>query len=359
MYQHNFTNPKQAGSRKTKAALILTFIVMLIEIFCGLHFRSMALLADGYHMSSHALALALALLAYWASKHFASDHRFSMGAWKIEILAAYTSALFLLIIALFMIYESILRFKDPEQILYIEAICVAFLGLLVNVFSAFLLHDDSHSQFTHSHSHGSEHGEYVYEHTGRGYEGEGTYVDCGKTHSDENGHSHACHENGHSHACHEQGEQGHEHKEQGQSSHSQENQGQDLNLKAAYVHVLADAATSILAIIALFGGLFFGWNFLDPLMGVIGALVISLWALGLIKDAGKILLDAQMDIPLSSKIKAELKLHNIELLDFHLGQVAQDKYHCTLAVRNATDAASVKALLRKFSSLDHVIVEIA
>jgi cation diffusion facilitator family transporter len=198
--------------------MLLTLAMMVLEITAGYYFNSMALLADGWHMSSHALALGLSVSAYAAARKLANDRRFSFGTWKIEILAGYTSAICLLLVAALMAFESIQRLLSPAAIHYQQAIGVATLGLLVNLACAWLLKDGHH------HHHGHEH------------------------HSD--------HHHGHDHA------------------HG------DLNLRSAYLHVIADAATSVMAIAALLGGMLLGFAWLDSVMGLVGSVMVAMWALG-------------------------------------------------------------------------------
>lgn len=187
-HSHNFDQGNPLGEKNAKLAMLLTLAMMVLEITAGYYFNSMALLADGWHMSSHALALGLSVSAYAAARKLANDRRFSFGTWKIEILAGYTSAICLLLVAGLMAFESIQRLLSPAAIHYQQAIGVATLGLLVNLVCAWLLKDGHH------HHHGHE--------------------------------SHHDHHHGHDHA------------------HG------DLNLRSAYLHVIADAATSVMAIAA-------------------------------------------------------------------------------------------------------------
>ncbi len=189
------------AEQKTRWAVLLTVIMMVAEIGGGWFYNSMALLADGWHMSSHALALGLSVLAYRAARHFARDHRFSFGTWKIEVLGGFTSALLLVGVAGMMLFESVFRLLDPSPIHYQQAIAIALVGLLVNLACAWLLKDD-HGHHHHGHGHDHHHEHHDHDH-------------------------HHDHDNHHGH--------------------------QDLNLRAAYIHVLADAATSVLAILALVG----------------------------------------------------------------------------------------------------------
>ena len=214
---HDYRPLERRSERRTWAVVILTGLTMLLEITAGYWFNSMALLADGWHMASHMVAIGLAALAYLLARRYAADHRFTFGTWKIEVLAGFASALLLVVVALFMIGESLLRFWAPAAIGFDEALVVAVVGLLVNLLSAWLLRDE--------HDHGHGHGD--------------------------DAHSHA--ERGHAHA------------------HGAPGKG--LNRHAAFIHVLTDALTSVAAIIALLGGKLFGWGWLDPAMGIIGALV--------------------------------------------------------------------------------------
>ena len=245
---HDYRPLERRSERRTWAVVILTGLTMLLEITAGYWFNSMALLADGWHMASHMVAIGLAALAYLLARRYAADHRFTFGTWKIEVLAGFASALLLVVVALFMIGESLLRFWAPAAIGFDEALVVAVVGLLVNLLSAWLLRDE------HDHGHGDD------------------------------AHSHA--ERGHAHA------------------HGAP--GKDLNRHAAFIHVLTDALTSVAAIIALLGGKLFGWGWLDPAMGIIGALVILVWARGLLRDTAKALLDREMDDPLVGKVRRRL-----------------------------------------------------
>lgn len=289
-HNHNFHSANLTAKKNMLYAMIITISMMIAEIIGGIYFNSMALLADGWHMSSHTLALGLAYFAYIMSNRYKSDARFSFGTYKMEILASYTSALSLLVIAFLMIYHSILKFINPESIAYKEAILIAIIGLIVNLICAWLLRS------SHDHHHNHHH------------------------HHD------------------------------------------DLNLKAAYIHVLTDALTSILAIVALGFGLLFGADFLDPLMGIIGAILVLVWAIGLLRQSGKILLDANMNEPIISKVVDILRLFrsDIEIKDLHLLKVANDKYTCIISLNSIDpiDINLIKKELSKHEELVHIIVEI-
>lgn len=284
-HSHLFDQGNPLAQKKILLATILTGLMMIAEIFGGLIFNSMALLADGWHMSSHMVALGLAYIAYRAAKHYSTDPRFCFGTWKIEILAGYSSAILLMIVAVIMCVSSIERLLNPVIIHYNEATFIAIIGLIINLICAWLLHDN------HSHHH------------------------------DHHGHSHHAHDHGHHH--------------------------QDLNQKAAFLHVLADAATSVLAIIALFAGKYFGWNFLDSVLGILGAILVAKWALGLITETGKILLDAEMEEPIVEEIKEAVHQldRSIDIIDIHVWQVGKGKFSCILSLE--TESSSLTPLIVK------------
>ncbi|HFT8591591.1 CDF family iron/cobalt efflux transporter AitP [Pseudomonas aeruginosa] len=300
-HSHRFDQGNPLAERNTRWAVLLTACMMVAEIAGGWLFNSMALLADGWHMSSHALALGLAVLAYGAARRYANDPRFSFGTWKIEVLGSYTSALLLLLVAGLMLYQSVERLLDPSPIHYQQAMLVAALGLLVNLACAWLLRD-GHAHHGHGHSHHHHHD-----------------------------HDHHAHRH-------------------------------DLNLRAAYLHVLADAATSLLAIVALAGGLLWNAAWLDPLMGIVGAVLVSVWACGLIRQSSRVLLDAQMDAPVAAEIRAAIASSPLpaELLDLHLWQVGQGKYACLLSLLTTEEGSAdyFKRRLAEHEELVHITVEV-
>jgi cation diffusion facilitator family transporter len=278
----------------------ITAVTMVIEIASGWWFNSMALLADGWHMSSHALAIGLSAFAYAAARKYAHDPRFAFGTWKIEILAGYTSAVLLIGIAALMAFGSIERLFAPAPIHYQEAIVIAVLGLAVNVVCAFIL---------------------------------------GGAHHHHGGHDH--HDHGH-----------HDHHDHGGHHHH------DLNLKSAYIHVITDAATSVLAIAALVGGLLYGWAWLDPLMGIVGAVLVALWARNLIVDTGKVLLDREMDAPVVAEIREVLMTQTgqeTDLVDLHVWRVGRQSYACALSVVTADPALNPQKIRQELSIHEEIV----
>ncbi|MDH4870005.1 CDF family Co(II)/Ni(II) efflux transporter DmeF [Pseudomonas sp. BN515] len=301
LHSHQFHQSNLSAERKTRLAMWITAVMMLAEIAGGWYFNSMALLADGWHMSSHALALGLSLFAYAAARKLAHDRRFAFGTWKVEILGGYSSAILLLGVAGLMVFQSVERLLSPGPIHYDEAIAIAVLGLVVNLLCAWLLRDD------HDHHH---------------------------------------HDHGHEHAHH----------------HHDHHHHHDLNLRSAYLHVVADAATSVLAIVALLAGKFWGAAWLDPVMGLVGAVLVARWAKGLLRDSARVLLDAEMDAPVVEDIREVIAALPTAptITDLHVWRVSKDSYACvlTLATTGAIDADSVRQALAIHEELAHVTVEI-
>lgn len=319
-HSHVFDEGNPLAERNTKRAVILTAVVMVVEIIGGWLFNSMALLADGWHMASHALALGLSVAAYAAARKLAGHSHFSFGTWKIEVLGGYTSAIFLMGVAGMMLFESILRFIKPTPIQYDQAIAIAFLGLATNLVSAWLLKDGHHHGHDHGHGHDHHH-----------------HHDDGHDHDHDHAHDHK-----HAHHGH-----GHHH---------------DLNLRSAYMHVVTDAATSVLAIIALFSGKWWAWDWMDPLMGVVGAVLVAVWAFGLIRDTGRILLDAEMNAPVVAEIQNVVRKLPIAatITDLHVGRVGKGKFSCILAVsvNESVEPAYFKEALSVHEELVHITVEV-
>lgn len=298
-HEHVFDSGNQAAERGTKIVVWITLVMMVVEIVAGWRYNSMALLADGLHMSSHALALGLSAFAYMAARHYAHDSRFAFGTWKIEVIAGYTSAIFLACIAIVMVISSVERLLSPQPIHYQEAALVAGIGLAVNLLCAYIL---------------------------------------GRTH----------HHHGHGHA---QKHDDHHH--------------HDLNLKSAYLHVIADAATSVLAIVALAGGWLYGWSWLDPVMGFIGAGLIIVWARGLILETGKVLLDREMDHGVVEEIReviaSEFSSSGTVLADLHVWRVGKAAYSVALSIvthDQKLTPGQVRSALQIHEEIVHVTVEI-
>ena len=291
LHEHVFDEGSQAAERGTRLVMWITLGMMFVEIFAGWWFNSMALLADGWHMSSHALAIGLSATAYVTARTYARDPRFAFGSWKIEVLAGFASAIVLLGVALMMVFGSIDRIWFPQPIQYAEAIAVAVLGLVVNVVCALILGRVHHHPQTDADSkQQSAHAEHEKPHVAI-------------TRDPHHGHGH-----GH----------GHHH---------------DLNLKSAYVHVIADAFTSVLAIVALLGGWWYGWSWLDPVMGLVGAVLVAVWARGLLADTGKVLLDREMDHPVVEEIREAIETSpQTRVTDLHVWRVGKQVFSCALTV---------------------------
>lgn len=307
-HDHNFLGAQHArNERRTWLVVWLTLGMMAAEIVGGSVFGSMALLADGWHMSTHAVAIGIAALAYRYARNHANDPRFAFGTGKFGELAAFTSAVVLGIVAIMVAYESMLRVADPRPIAYGEAIAIAVLGLLVNLVSAWLLRED------HGHHH---HG-----------------------HDNDHGHSHS-----------------HDHTPRDSAAPAQ----RDNNLRAAYVHVLADAATSVMAIAALILARAFGWVWIDPVVGIVGSLVIASWAYGLIKSAGAVLIDVVPDSNVVDGIRHRLEVDGDRISDLHLWQVGPGHYSAivTIVTDQPKPPAFYKARLGELQQLSHVTVEV-
>jgi cation diffusion facilitator family transporter len=299
--EHHCQTPRfDAGNplaeRGIRRALWLTAVMMVVEIAGGWWFNSMAVLADGWHMSSHALALGLSAFAYSLARRQARHRAYAFGTWKVEVLGGYTSALLLLGIAALMVYQSVERLVAPQAIQYEEAIVIAVVGLVVNLVCAWWLRD------THSHDHDHDH-------------------------QQEHDHAHA-----------------------------------DMNVRSAYLHVLADAATSVLAIVALGGGMLWGMGWLDPLMGIVGAALVSVWAWGLLRDSGRILLDAEMDAPVVAEVRATLERGAVpaRITDLHVWRVGRAKYAvvATVATSSRETGEYFRRALCEHEELAHVTVEV-
>jgi cation diffusion facilitator family transporter len=303
IHDHVFDDTNHAAERGTRSVMWITAAMMVVEITAGWWYNSMALFADGWHMSSHAVAIGLSAVAYATARRYAHDPRFAFGTWKIEVLAGFASALFLLGVAVMMIVGSVERIMSPQPIQYQEAIVVAIVGLAVNIACALILGKAHHHELGHAHEHPADH-----------------------------------HDHGHHH---------------------------DLNLKSAYVHVIADAATSVLAIVALIGGWVYGWSWLDPVMGIAGAILVVVWAKGLIVDTGKVLLDREMDHPVVNEIRDVVETGtdagDARITDLHVWRVGKKGYSCALTVvthDSALTSNDVRARLAIHEEIVHSTIEI-
>lgn len=295
-HSHDFVSHNQKGEKRTLYVLILTVTTMVVEIAAGTMFGSMALLADGWHMGTHAAAFCITLFAYRYAKQNAHNDRFSFGTGKVSVLGGFTSAIALGIVALMMMVESIHRLFNPESIQFNEAIMVAVIGLVVNLASMLLLQDHHH--------HGHEH------------------------------HDHHSHDHEHEHH-------------------------HDHNLTAAYFHVLADTLTSMLAIVALIVGKFYGWVWLDAMMGIVGAVVIGKWTLGLMKQTAPVLLDESINKSYRDEI-TEILTPYAEIVDLHIWKVSGHHYSAAIALKNHSDKTldEFKQLLSKFDKIHHLTLEV-
>lgn len=317
---HNFLGQRHdRHERRTWMVVGLTAAMMVVEIAAGTWFNSMALLADGWHMATHAGALGLAALAYSFARRHARNPRFSFGTGKVGDLAGYTSAIILGIAALVIAWESVLRLANPLPIAFDEAMLVAVLGLLVNLVSAAMLWS--------KHDHGGGHG---------------------RDHGHDHGH-------GHDHAHAEDHGHGHAHDHKVDQTHKV-----DHNIRSAFMHVVADALTSVLAIAALASGRWLGIVWLDPLMGVIGACVIFHWATRLARDTGGILLDMEAGGDLVRRIRSEVETAGDQVADLHVWRVGPGHYAAIVAIitERAAHADEIRALLTERFPLAHLTVEV-
>lgn len=288
-HDHVFLGANEArNERKVWLVIALTTTMMVVEITAGHWFGSMALIADGWHMSTHAGAMLIAVLAYRYARKNATNPRFSFGTGKVGDLAGFASAVVLVLIAILIGWESLLRFVEPVPISFDQAIMVAVIGLVVNLVSAWLLRDDHH----HHHHHGH---------------------------------------------------------------------GQDNNLRAAYLHVLADALTSVLAIVALLLGRYYGWFWADPMMGIVGAIVITRWSWGLIRDTGGVLLDrVPQNGRTEHKVREALEAGGDTITDLHIWQVGPGQYSLIVSLASSAPMtpAEYKAKLQGIDHIAHLTVEV-
>lgn len=305
-------NPANTMAEKgTLWAVIITAVMMVVEIAAGSIYNSMALLADGWHMSSHVVALGISLLAYVFARRYAGHQRFTFGTWKFEVLGGYSSAILLVGVAIFMAVHSIDRLIHPQAIDHNPAILVAVIGLVINLICARLLHGDHHHDHHHDHTHEHHH----------------------DSHNNHDAQEHD-HENHHHH--------------------------HDLNLRAAYLHVLSDALTSVFAIVALLGAKFYGLNWLDPVMGIIGSLLIVIWAYGLLKQTSLALLDADIHPSIQHEVDDLLKQlpSSHQIHDLHIWRVGKHQYACIMEIHSdeLVDTAQIKQHLQQCHELVHITI---
>ena len=295
---------RRPGETRTLAVFALTIVTMMIEITAGVMTGSMALLADGLHMGSHALALGINAFAYWYARRHAGNPAFSFGTGKVNALGGFTGALLLAGFSAGMAFESVERLVNPTRIAFDYAIGVAVIGLVVNGVSVFILGDHDHG---HSHGHG---------------------------HSHDHGHHH--HEGTHAPEPH------------------------DHNLRSAYFHVLADALTSVLAIVALLAGKYWGTHWMDPMMGVIGAALVARWSVTLLRDTSNTLLDKQAPPPIVEQLRGQLAQAQDEVIDLHVWSVGPGLLALEATVLTSTpcSSAQVKERISSDSGVIHATIEV-
>jgi cation diffusion facilitator family transporter len=330
------------NARRTWMVVAITFVMMVAEIIAGVGYGSMALLADGVHMATHAGALTIAALAYQYARRHQHDSRFAFGTGKVGDLSGFASALVLAVVAVLIGVESVGRLLSPVSVAFNEAILVAVIGLLVNLVSAALLmhphdhahegededQDDGHARGTHDHRHGN--------------------------HGDD--HAHADHARAHSHAADDH-DHDHDHDHDEDQSHHPHHA--DHNLIAAYVHVLADAVTSVLAIAALVAGRYLGWVWLDAAMGLVGAAVILRWSFVLMGQTARVLLDSA-DPSLIKRVKERLERDGACVSDLHIWRLGpgHSAVVATVVCPSGNTPEHFKQKLSEVPTLSHVTVEV-
>ena len=306
-HDHIFGQDKvKKGEHRTFLVILITAVMMVIEIAAGFLYGSMALLADGLHMGSHAVALGITVFAYFYARQHSKDRRFTFGTAKVNALSGFSSSILLALFAILMIFESMNRFFYPVEIVFNQAIGVAGIGLVVNLISVWIL-GVSETDFEHHHSHAEK---------------------------DEASHDH---------------------------NHDHDHKHHDHNLKAAYLHVLADAMTSVFAIVALLAGKYFHWIWMDPTMGILGAILVSRWALGLIQETTRILLDHQAPEALQRRIYQRLEnQEHTRISDLHLWEIGSQLYIATISIITCTPQSPeyYKMRLREEIDLVHITIEV-
>lgn len=295
IHPHDFAPDGSHGQKRTRWAITLTTVMMVVEIVAGVAFGSMALLADGWHMSTHVAAFAITLFAYRYARKHANTGKFTFGPGKVTVLGGFASAIALAGVAIVMAVESVIRIVTPEKIYYNQAILVAVVGLIINAICAVLLHHSPHH-------HGDAH-----------------------------------HDHDHDHDHH------------------------DHNLKAAYMHVIADALTSVLAIAGLLTAKYFNWVLMDPLMGIVGAAVITKWAYGLLRQTSPILLDEEVDPTIKEKARQIIERDaDNRVADLHIWKVGPNHYGVIVSIvtHYPNEPAHYKNLLTAAGDFSHILVEV-
>jgi cation diffusion facilitator family transporter len=415
-HSHVFLGDRhEDNERKTWAVIILCGVMMFVEIGGGALFNSLALIADGLHMSTHAGAMLIAALAYTYARRHATDHRFVFGTGKLGDLAGFTSAIVLAVIALFIGYEAIERFISPVTISFTEAIPIAIVGLLVNVVSAWLLSGDhhGHSHGPGGHSHGgaksahavadadahdvsggqsytvapvgarvplfAQRGPHQHDH------GDHDHGDHSHTHANDpvagRDNSHGAHDGrrhasdaevGHTHSHSNHGGPGHRHGDGDDHSHGHPHDHgahlatpaqatiRDNSIRSAYVHVLADAFVSVLAITGLILAKLYGWVWMDPLAGIIGAVVIANWSVTLIRDTAGVLLDVCPDEITRERVRRAIENDGDQVVDLHLWRLGPGHLAAVVAIATSKsrDATFYRGRLASFACLSHITVEV-
>ena len=295
-HDHIFAQDKRKpGEKRTLIVIAITATMMCVEIFAGIQFGSMALLADGLHMASHTVALGITVFAYIYARRHARNRKFSFGTGKVNALGGFTGAVLLAVFALFMVFESLSRLINPVEIAFNQAILVAILGLIVNGVSVFILDVEHHDHHDHSDGHSSHH------HHG------------------------------------------------------------DHNLKAAYLHVMADALTSLLAIVALLSAKYFGWIWMDPIMGFVGAALVTKWSVGLLHTTSAVLLDRQAPEGLETTIRNAIECDgDSRVTDLHVWSIGPDIYSAQIALvaHDPVSPDEYKGRIPASAGLVHVVVEV-
>lgn len=305
-HDHSFQqDQKRPGEHKTLIVITMTAIMMVVEVVAGLVYGSMALLADGLHMASHTVALGITYFAYWYARNHAHNPRYSFGTGKVNTLGGYTGAILLAGFSIMMIWESAHRLIEPVPISFNQAIAVAVVGLIVNGLSVWVLGVHSHDH--HSHDHHS--------------------------------HDHHSHDHSHSHDHHHH---------------------EDHNLKSAYLHVMADALTSVLAIVALVVGKYFGATWLDPVMGLVGAALVARWSWGLLKSTSAILLDEQASESSRIAIRDAIEDNETRVTDLHMWAVGPNVYCGLLSVVSTSPQTpqDYKERIPSHINLEHITIEV-